>query len=439
MTINMTWINTDLFELIDTIESGSRPKGGVSVDTGEVTSLGGENILQAGGITLENVKKVPQAFYERMSKGWLRDCDVLINKDGANTGKVGFFRWDSDVPACINEHVFLLRGKTDRLTQEYLYYTLLSDHGQTIIRNRISGSAQPGLKTGFIKDFPVALPKTTDEQTNIAAILATIDKAIEQTEAIITKQTRIKTGLMQDLLTRGIDEHGNIRSEATHKFKDSPLGRIPTEWDVTSAQELCVTIIDCKNRTPPSSPAGYPVIRTPNVRHGKFIYEELLYTDQHSYEVWTARGKPEPGDVVITREAPFGEACVIPDGMRPCLGQRVMIYKVDPKKLDNQYLVAAVYSGRVQKRLLELAGGSTVGHVRVGDIRNLQIPHPADVREQKRIATLANAITRMIDTYHGELAKLRRLRAAIMQDLLTGKVRVTELLKKNKEIAVGTA
>ena len=59
-----------------------------------------------------------------------------------------------------------------------------------------------------------------------------MDQAIEQTEALIAKQQRIKTGLMQDLLTRGIDEHGNLRSEQTHAFKDSPLGRIPVEWDV---------------------------------------------------------------------------------------------------------------------------------------------------------------------------------------------------------------
>ena len=61
-----------------------------------------------------------------------------------------------------------------------------------------------------------------------------MDRAIEETEALIAKQQRIKTGLMQDLLTRGIDEGDNLRSEQTHKFKDSPLGRIPVEWESAS-------------------------------------------------------------------------------------------------------------------------------------------------------------------------------------------------------------
>ena len=78
----------------------------------------------------------------------------------------------------------------------------------------------------------VHCPVSKPEQTKIAEILSTVDRAIEQTEALIAKQQRIKTGLMQDLLTRGIDEHGNLRSEQTHQFKDSPLGRIPVEWEV---------------------------------------------------------------------------------------------------------------------------------------------------------------------------------------------------------------
>ena len=62
-----------------------------------------------------------------------------------------------------------------------------------------------------------------------------MDRAIEQTEALIAKQQRIKAGLLQDLLTRGLDEHGNLRSDVTHQFKDSPLGPIPVEWQVIKA------------------------------------------------------------------------------------------------------------------------------------------------------------------------------------------------------------
>jgi len=264
-----------------------------------------------------------------------------------------------------------------------------------------------------------------EEQKQIATILSSLDRAIEQTEAIIVKQQRIKAGLMQDLLTKGVDEHGMIRSEATHEFKDSPLGRFPVEWEVSPAHSLCTAVIDCKNRTPPESKDGHPVIRTPNVRDGKFVTADLAMTDPKSFEIWTARGKPQPGDVVITREAPFGEACLIPENIvEPCLGQRMMMYQADPQKLRSDFMVFVIYSERVQKRLMELAGGSTVGHIRVGDIRNLSIPHPKNVNEQEKIALTLTGIEQVITTLINNVNNLRLTKTGLMHDLLTGTVRV---------------
>ena len=123
------------------------------------------------------------------------------------------YRSRDRVPSCINEHLFLIRGNARKITQEYLYYTLLSQPSKNQIAAQISGSAQPGLKRDFLRGVFAYIPDALSEQTKIAEILSTVDRAIEQTEALIAKQQRIKVGLMQDLLTRGIDEHGNLRSE----------------------------------------------------------------------------------------------------------------------------------------------------------------------------------------------------------------------------------
>ena len=91
------------------------------------------------------------------------------------------------------------------------------------------------------KDFEnvyVIYPQNIKEQQKIAEILETVDNAIEKTDKIIEKYKRIKQGLMQDLLTKGIDEKGNIRNPKTHKFKDSPLGKIPEEWEVVRLGEV---------------------------------------------------------------------------------------------------------------------------------------------------------------------------------------------------------
>ena len=226
------WHDTDLASVVVTMESGSRPKGGVSVDSGEVASLGGENILQSGGVSLAEVKRVPVSFFERMSKGKLENDDVLINKDGAQTGKVGLYKV-GEGPACINEHLFLIRGDTSKITQEYLYYMLLSEQGQSQIAAQITGSAQPGLKSNFLRGVKTSIPNSTVEQSTITRILTQIELAIQETEAAIEKQQRIKDGLVHALLTRGLDQMGHLRSEQKHHFKDSTVGMIPAEWDIS--------------------------------------------------------------------------------------------------------------------------------------------------------------------------------------------------------------
>ena len=275
----MTWSIEPLDRLIDTLESGSRPTGGASTDSGAVLSIGGENILQSGGVTLEGVKRVPAAFFKRMTKGQLRAADVLINKDGAQTGKVGWYNPGHDLVACINEHVFLLRGKPGRITQGYLYYSLLSDSGQAQVRLQISGSAQPGLKADFTKGVIVEFPTDIREQSMIARVLSAVDRAIAQTEALVAKYQRIKTGLMQDLLTRGIDKHGNLRSEQTHEFKDSPLGRIPVEWAVRDLQSLLANVSSPMRSGPFGSAllkeelveSGVPLLGIDNVLPERFV------------------------------------------------------------------------------------------------------------------------------------------------------------------------
>ncbi len=119
--------------------------------------------------------------------------------------------------------------------------------------------------------------------------------------------------------------------------------------------------------------------------------------------------------------------------LEPCLGQRMMMYKPDPLRLRNDFLLYAIYSERVQKRLMELAGGSTVGHVKVGDIRDLLISYPVNLDEQDKIAGALNGTSDTLERYTRELSKLRFIKIGLMQDLLTGKKCVTALLNRVNE------
>jgi type I restriction enzyme S subunit len=357
---------------------------------------------------------------ERLGNDYLHDGDSIILGRKGTIDRVHFVTgrfWAIDT-------AYFLSDFSESLPRWLFYFLQTLD-----LRQLNEATGVPSLSRELLYKIEIPTPPKP-EQTKIAEILSTVDRAIEQTEALIAKQQRIKTGLMHDLLTRGIDEHGNLRSEQTHAFKDSSLGRIPVEWQVTPANELCDAVLDCKNRTPPAASEGHPVIRTPNVRGGEFVFHDLAYTDPLSYETWVTRGKPRAGDVVITREAPFGEVCQIPDDLfAPCLGQRMMMYQTSPAKLRPDYLVYAICSEAVQTRLLELAGGSTVGHIRVGDIRRLSIPHPISVEEQGNIAAALTGSGTTLKNLRVQRRKLTLIKTALMQDLLTGKKRVTPLLE----------
>ena len=432
----MTWSNEPLQRLIDTLESGSRPTGGASTDSGEVFSIGGENILQSGGITLEYVKRVPVAFFNSMAKGHLCVDDVLINKDGAQTGKVGWYRPDNDLVSCINEHVFLLRCVSDRITQGYLYYSLLSDSGQAQLRMEISGSAQPGLKAGFTKGVIVEFPTDIREQKMIVRVLSTVDQAIEQTEALIAKQRRIKTGLMQDLLTRGIDEHGNLRSEQTHKFKDSPLGRIPMEWDYAS---LAVFVPSAEYGISTSlGETGDPVLRMNNLLDGEAELSDLKFTDAPVPEQLWLRD----GDVLFNRTNSWEHVGRTGIWRGQTENATFASYLVrlnpHPDKLLPEMLNYWLNWERTQIAMRRQATPA-VQQVNINptNLRSIPAAFPKYLDEQVAITARVAALREVLSAHGEHLCKLKSLKVGLMQDLLTGENRVTALLASLKQV-VGT-
>lgn len=427
----MSWYKTDLANVIAVLQSGSRPKGGASNSTGEVMSLGGENILQQGGVELRDVKRVPREFFAAMTKGHLQDRDVLVNKDGANTGKVGLFRDPGNEQACINEHLFLLRGNAAKITQEYLYYTLLSERVQTIIRNRISGSAQPGLKAEFIDNVPIYLPDSISEQEKISEIIGTLHQAIEQTEALISKRQRIKTGLMQDLLTKGIDEHGNIRSEATHAFKDSPLGRIPVEWSVRKLSALTTKIVDGVHHTPVYVETGIPFLTITDLTAGEGIsFENVRNVTESDHKAFTLRADPTGGDVLVTKDGTLGVARIVPDDC-PIFSIFVSVAQLRPKKeICTPELIWSFFeSGEFKIQLGALSAGTGLAHIHLEHFREFLLRVPK-MHEQRHICSVITKHNAEIRNIMAELAKLRAIKKGVMSDLLTGERQVTSILAR---------
>ncbi len=175
----------NLKDLVISLETGKRPKGG-AISTG-IPSLGGEHINVDGGFNLneDKLKYVALEYFNNMTKGKIKEKDILVVKDGATTGKVAYV--DESFPleqACINEHVFLIRVN-EAVLPKYLFYYFYSPVGQRSILKDFRGATVGGISTGFI-DMNIYLPpKDIQERTVKILDVAkqAIDKRKEQIEA----------------------------------------------------------------------------------------------------------------------------------------------------------------------------------------------------------------------------------------------------------------
>ena len=365
------------------------------------------------------------AEIERFS---LQRGDVIITKDSETPDDIG-------VPAVVSDeigglvcgyHLCLIRPNDGALNSVYLAKQLATSKFAGYFALHASGSTRFGLPVGTIENIDLPFPPKS-EQTKIAEILSTVDQAIEQTETLIAKQQRIKTGLMQDLLTRGLDENGNLRSEETHKFKDSPLGRIPVEWESRPIGDVGYWF---SGGTPAKANdrfwnGGVPWVCPKDMK--QFELEMTIDTITDLAVSSGARLVP-PGTVfivirgmILAHTFPVGyakshmafnqdvKAIVTKDYM----DGRYLAYLLDSHAGDFLKLVTAATHGTKRFDMDELLA------VQVG------VPSP---REQELIVEIFDQQQAFIDNEQSRIIKLRSLKTALMQDLLTGEVSVTPLL-----------
>jgi type I restriction enzyme, S subunit len=207
-------------------------------------------------------------------------------------------------------------------------------------------------------------------------------------------------------------------------YKQTEAGVIPEDWDVKALSTLPTDVIDCHHSTPVWTSDGVLVIRNHNIRNGKLILNEVSYTDEEHYQQRIRRAKPSCGDLVITREAPMGQVCMIPSGLKCCLGQRMVLLRT-PTKIDAAYLLYALQADSVQRHIVVVGGtGSTVGNLRIPLIESLPIAIPRSPGERSAIAAALSDVDALLDGLELLIVKKRDLKQAAMQQLLTGHTRL---------------
>ncbi|MEZ7503119.1 restriction endonuclease subunit S [Psychrobacter sp. Arc29] len=196
----------------------------------------------------------------------------------------------------------------------------------------------------------------------------------------------------------------------------APFG-IPSTWKTAHLIDLCTYLVDCHNKTAPYVDSGIPIIRTSNIREREFCMTGMKYISEETYEYWSRRCPPKPEDIIFTREAPMGEAAIIPKGSVWCLGQRTMLIRPYHKYVSNQYLLLALTEPHLLERASEHAIGSTVKHLRVGDVENLNIPLPP-LSEQHRIVAKVDELMAIYDQLKEKLKQSQKTQVQLTNALV---------------------
>lgn len=268
------------------------------------------------------------------------------------------------------------------------------------------------------------------EQQRIAEILDTLDEAIRKTEQLIAKLKQVKQGLLHDLLTRGIDDNGELRDPARHpeQFKDSTMGRIPNTWTIETLGSLSLVVRGSTPR-PAKDPRYFDGDFIPWITVGELSRDEWPFLTTTSTKL-TELGsrfsrRLEPGTLVLSNS---GFGCGVPKllELSGCANDGIAAFlELAPRSIPlflYYYLFSQI--GTLRTRV---ARGVDQPNLNTDLLRAFPAPVPG-VAEQEEIASRIFAVAsrgRAEETY---LQKLRLLKQGLMEDLLTGRVRVANLL-----------
>ncbi len=297
-------------------------------------------------------------------------------------------------------------------------YVMLSDEFQAAAQSRLKGSTSRARLNP--KDFVLlqaVLPPLT-EQKKIAAILKSVDDAIDKTQAVIGQTEKVKKGLLQELLTRGMP--GRHR-----RFKKTEIGEIPESWALATGDELSRTISVGIVVRPAQyyEDSGIRCFRSANVRENRINDRGWVHISPESHRI-LSKSRLRAGDVLVVRTgAGTGTSCVVTPEFDDTNCIDIIFARPKPNDIDSHYLAAFINSDLGRRQVLRGQAGLGQKHFNVGALKKMLVGVPP-LCEQRQIASRLGDFDRCRAASADERAGLLHLKRGLMNDLLTGRVRV---------------
>tara|TARA_R110002072_G_scaffold302996_1_gene490926 strand:+ start:42059 stop:43381 length:1323 start_codon:yes stop_codon:yes gene_type:complete len=404
-------------------------KIGMEWGGGEIRALSANNV-EMGRVNFEKDAHLgSDALYRRwMTKGDCERGDILFTTE-APLGNVA--QIPDDKRYILSQRVILLKANPEVAESDYLCHLFQTPSFQSQLYRNSTGTTVIGIQQARLARLSVELPPKP-EQKKIARILTTLDNLIEKTEALIAKYQAIKQGMMHDLFTRGVDSNGQLRpthEQAPDLYEVDGDTMYPKSWERCRLREYADVSggITLGRKLDEKLTVQLPYLRVANVQDGYLDLTEMKTVPVLKSEI--DRYLLQPGDVVMTEGGDFdklGRGTVWDGQITPCLHQN-HVFRVRPhsEALNSAFLSHLTGSAYGRHYFLMCAKQTTnLASINATQVKSFPLIRPTP-EEQGMIVERIAAIDGKIGIEKRHVSKLRSMKSGLMQDLLTGKVRVT--------------
>lgn len=390
---------------IGNIITGSTPKTSDKENYGEKFLFVSPIDMGKNKYITKTNKMLSKNGFEKTRK--LASGAIMVTCIGSTIGKIGL----ASKELCTNQQINSIVCNKD-VVNEFLYYAI--DYNFKYYKKFISNQAVPIINKSLFSSFSIQLPLVS-EQNKIAAILTSVDNAIEKTESIIKQTEKVKKGLMQQLLTKGIGHT---------KFKKTEIGEIPEEWEVKVLEDICEKIFVgiATSTTNSYTTNGIPIIRNQNI-HEDYLDTTHLLQITEDFSEKNKNKKLLKGDVLTVRTGYPGITCVVPRELEGAHTFTTLVSRPVSKYINSYYLSRYINSDVGKKFVMGGKAGGAQQNLNVGVMKKLIVAVPP-IEVQCKIVDIINSIDAKITNENGKHIQLISSKRAIMQVLLTGKVRV---------------
>ncbi len=425
--------------LRDTVRTANDFIDGDWIESAYITNEG-IRLIQTGNIGLGRFVERPDfkkyisiSSFRKLNCKWVYPGDILICRLADPIGRACII--PHEIGQCVTAVDCTIYRPNEKLINPSFAIQLFSfEHHLKKVAFSAAGSTRQRISRTNLGKVIFSRPPI-EEQHKIAAILDAADDAIRQTEALIAKLEQIKAGLLHDLLTCGIDENGELRNFVAHpeQFRESEFGLTPSAWDVVSIDSLAPHV---KSGVTPTGGSkvyftdGILFVRSQNVTFEGLLLDDIAYIDEKTH-LAMRRSEIFPHDVLLNiTGASIGRCCPVPEGFgKANVNQHVCAIRISEPNREDALLLSNILASPIgQRQVFRFNSGGNRQGLNYEQIRKFLIPWPKSSGERKHIALLIEEQENQLHSEQIYLAKLKQLKQGLMQDLLTGSVRVNEII-----------